>query len=76
MPGVSETRISANNLRRRTEALHRAAGELGDDFLQYLFGMALLHIDERAKGAETQPVEAPAWRDLQILLAAKLVIQG
>lgn len=74
MPDVNKsTRLSPNDIRRRTETLHRTAGEIGDDFLQYLFGMALLYLDSQVRGGLDRRVEAPAVEVSRIAKAAKLL---
>jgi hypothetical protein len=72
MSGVRRPRISARDILRRTETLHRAACATGDDFLQYLFGMVLLYLDTRAEASD-RPVEEPARCDPQVAEAAKML---
>ena len=36
-----------NDLWRTTVILEQAASDSGDDFLQYIYGMAVLHLNER-----------------------------
>lgn len=73
MPNTKKPRISPNSIRRRTEALHRAAGEAGDNFLQYMFGMALLHLDNQAARIHDQGATTPGGDDPQVAKAAKLI---
>lgn len=73
MSDTIRTRISASDFRRRTEVLHRAAGAAGDDFLQYLFGMALLYLDSQLRSNVGRRVESPATDASLIDRAAKLL---
>ena len=47
MPGTGDRQTQAYNTRRTTAALERAAARAGDYFLQYLYLMALDHLDDR-----------------------------
>lgn len=38
--------ITAEDMHRRTAILAQAAGDAGDEFLKYLYAMALRHIEE------------------------------
>jgi hypothetical protein len=58
-------------MHRTAEALDVAASDIADEFLQYLFGMAVIDMDEKA--GKGQPAEASSWNDAQITKAAKLV---
>ena len=40
--------LSLDSIHSRTVTLEKAAGDLGDAFLQYLYRLARLHIEERA----------------------------
>lgn len=42
--------LTKNDLHGKTAMLAREAGELGDDFLKYLYIMALRHIEETTGG--------------------------
>jgi hypothetical protein len=41
-------RLNRQDLRVATEILEKAAGEAGDAFLQYLYRMAILHLEVQA----------------------------
>jgi hypothetical protein len=73
MPDAKGTRISPYDIRRTTENLHRTAGEIGDDFLQYLFEMALLYLDSHVRGGRDLRVEVPEADASRIARAAKLL---
>jgi hypothetical protein len=66
-------RVSPNNIRARTASLHEAAGKLGDPFLQYLYQMALLHLDELAGLPMPNDTKQSRSDDPNIALAARLV---
>lgn len=60
MAAREQPRITTDELHGRTAALARAAGEAGDDFLKYLYVMALRHIEEEAGSVhERQRTSAP-----------------
>lgn len=50
MPHDGKNQMSVADMHRRTSLLAEAAGSSGDDFLQYLYGLALAHLEE--KGAK------------------------
>jgi hypothetical protein len=53
-------RLHAAALHRRTEELIVAAGEINDRFLQYLYGLALRHLQEQA-GIRNEKAEECTW---------------
>jgi hypothetical protein len=72
--GISQRpRVSPHNIRARTASLHEAAGKLGDPFLQYLYQMALLHLDELAGLPIPNDTKQSKSDDPNIALAARLV---
>ncbi len=66
--------LDKRDARRITARLEAVAKDDGDDFLQYLYGMAILHIDEKARGLRKPALPVPP--DPNIAKAAKLVAQG
>ena len=74
MVAVRRRQINTYNLRRKTEALERAAGEIGDHFLQSLYAMARCHLEERVRDRRGLGGEPPTAEDPMIAcLAAKLI---
>jgi hypothetical protein len=71
MGSFDAPRLIRHDMRRTAEVLEVAASGIGDEFLQYLFGMAILHLDEKAGNG--QPVEVLPLNDPQIAMVAKLV---
>lgn len=54
-------RIITHDLRRATLVLEKAAGDAGDTFLQYLYGIAVLHLEERAGLRQKRQRASPSY---------------
>ena len=63
-----------HDIRRTTVVLETAAHDIGDEFLQYLYGMAVLHLEQQ--GGKHQRIEPPLKNDPQIAMAAKMIARG
>ena len=48
MTNVKVRRLNIAEMHRRTSALAKEAGASGDAFLQYLYALALSHLEEKA----------------------------
>lgn len=46
MPTLRRTSITAEDMHLRTAILEQDAGDVNDEFLKYLYAMALRHIEE------------------------------
>jgi hypothetical protein len=57
---------SLDSMHRRTVTLEKAAGDLGDDFLQYLYQLARIHIEERAGIRHEELLETPSSEDSDV----------
>lgn len=71
---------TAAELHRRTAELITAADAIGDTFLQYLYGLALRHLEEQA-GVRNEKVElaqpvAPDIEELAVRLKALVKSKG
>ncbi len=60
-------------MRYATVVLEEAARDIGDGFLQYLYGMAALHLEEQS--GKHQRGDPPALNDPHIAMAAKLIMK-
>ena len=68
------TPLIKHDMRRATVVLETAAHDVGDEFLQYLYGMAALHLEEQS--GKHQPNESVVSNDPRISMAAKMILAG
>jgi hypothetical protein len=52
-----------DSIHRRTVTLEKEAGELGDHFLQYLYRLARIHIEEQVGIRHEEHLKAPPSKD-------------
>lgn len=64
--------LSKHDMRRATIVLETAARDIGDAFLQYLYGMAALHLEEHQ--GKRRRINPSASNDPQITMAANLIL--
>lgn len=75
MRSVDASRLVRMDMRRTVEILDSAARDIGDNFLQYLFGMTIIYLDEKV--GNRQPFDdAQPPTDPQIARAARMVSRG
>jgi hypothetical protein len=68
------TRLIVHDMLRTTAVLEKAASDAGDDFLQYLYAMALLHLEERlGKRRAPEPFNG---KNSSIERLAQMIMQG
>ncbi len=66
--------LAKHDMRRATMLLEAAARDIGDEFLQYLYGMAALHLEEQS--GKHRRIEPSALNDPQITVAVKMIVTG
>lgn len=73
-PGAREAGGAKQDMRRATMVLEAAARDIGDEFLQYLYGMVALHLEEQS--GNHRRIEPRALNDPKITMAAKMIVKG
>jgi hypothetical protein len=72
--GVTQRpRVGPHDIRARTALLYDAACKVGDPFLQYLYQMTIIHLDELAGRPIRYDTVQSNFEDPNIALAATLI---